>query len=129
MVSAYLSIPPSSSLVTVKILNAADMTVPAGYSFGPVSSPNEKLHCPAYCFLIEHYNGTTGHIDRVVFDLGVRKDVFSTGTPAMRRVLVEASPKFVVEKDIAEQLVAGGVSLETVGSIIWSHAHIDHTGM
>ena len=39
-----------------------------------------------------------------------------------------AGPVFDIKYDIADQLTAASISLESIDSIIWSHHHVDHTG-
>lgn len=42
---------------------------------------------------------------------------------------VEAAKAIVdIEHDVADQLKAASISLESINSIVWSHHHIDHTG-
>ncbi|KAF5379628.1 hypothetical protein D9757_009202 [Collybiopsis confluens] len=120
-----ISLPKSSSTVTGKALNLASPTtnIPAGLFLSPVKPRKEKLWSNDYAFLIEHPN--TGQ--KVMFDLGPMKD-FTKLAPAMQGLLAQAGFEMTVDADIAEQLDAGGVSLEQVHSVIWSHSHFDHTG-
>ncbi|KAJ7126443.1 beta-lactamase-like protein [Mycena crocata] len=117
-------IPPSDSVVDVKVFNVGSVTMP-GIVYGlilPALPGHETGHFPMYSFLIEHKNSQK----RLMFDIGMRMDIenfapsiagiFSTG-------LFEADPK-----DITEILEEGGIPLDSIDTVIWSHSHFDHTG-
>ncbi|KIK54087.1 hypothetical protein GYMLUDRAFT_100214 [Collybiopsis luxurians FD-317 M1] len=76
-----------------------------------------------YAFLIEH--STNGR--KIMFDLGPMKD-FSRLPPAMQGLLVQAGVEMSVDVDVVEQLKTGGVAIEEIDTVIWSHSHFDHTG-
>ncbi|KIK54098.1 hypothetical protein GYMLUDRAFT_63408 [Collybiopsis luxurians FD-317 M1] len=117
-------LPKSSSTVSVKVFNitSPNSTAPAGRFISPVKSGKERLYIAVYAFLIEHPNGR-----RMMFDLGLRKDL-SGYSPVLQRLLREGKFDMKVEADITEQLKAGGISLEQVDTVIWSHTHFDHIG-
>lgn len=79
------AIPSSDATVTVKAINAADNgTAPASMFLEPVLPGYERLPCAFYSFLIEHpTNGT-----RLMFDLGVRKDVANFAPPIGRTTAI-----------------------------------------
>ncbi|KIY63626.1 Metallo-hydrolase/oxidoreductase [Cylindrobasidium torrendii FP15055 ss-10] len=143
-----LNIPASNSTVIVKAMNLAgsDSCVPASFFLEPVVPGSEGIPKPPfYSFLIEH--STHG---RVLFDLGIRKDsatvsVDTAGSeiaavpketgfsPAMQGLLAywaSMDPKFkmTTNGDIAGHLKEGGVPLDSVKAVIWSHSHTDHIG-
>jgi len=120
-----IHIPASSSTVRVKLLEGVRRLVdPAQFYW---SSPagvttNENMDAPVWCFLVEH--ASSGR--RVMFDLGARMDL--DGQPQAVKNDVEMGMIMDVEKDVATQLKEGGVELESVEAVIWSHGHFDHHG-
>ncbi|KAK1226012.1 hypothetical protein PQX77_011030 [Marasmius sp. AFHP31] len=122
---SQITIPYSSSTVSVQAFNifARNSSLPAASFMEPILPGRDIMVIPAYSFLLEHTNGR-----RVMFDLGARKDV--DGYPPAVQESIKSSPGFnlVIEKDIVEQLTEGGVALESIDTVIWSHTDLDHTG-
>ncbi|KAF7322048.1 Metallo-beta-lactamase superfamily protein [Mycena kentingensis (nom. inval.)] len=120
---ALKGVPDSKSTVRVSRFNAGDLTA-AGIVDGiyrPVVPGHERLKGPVYAFLVEH--GTR----KLLFDLGTRKDV-ENFAPAVAGLF--ASGAFVLdgERDIIDVLGEAGIPLESIESVVWSHAHFDHVG-
>jgi hypothetical protein len=67
-----LNIPSSSSQVRVQLIDTTSKItgVPLAPFLEPPIKGHETLDCPAFAFLVTHESGR-----RVLFDLGVRKDV------------------------------------------------------
>ncbi|KAJ7275095.1 beta-lactamase-like protein [Mycena rebaudengoi] len=124
-----LGIPASAAIVTLKAFDvAADpnrTSLPASAFLQPVLPGHENLSCPIYAFLVEHGTGATAQ--RIMFDLGVRKDLENLA-PRLAAVFKSGIAAMPVDKDIVEQLTAGDISLETIETVIWSHSHFDHIG-
>ena len=80
---------------------------------------------PAYSFLVSHPSGK-----RILFDLGVRKDWQSAFPPSVLQEIT--NPDFgitaVQTTDVPEALVQGGIRLDDINQILWSHHHWDHVG-
>nr|GAT47775.1 metallo-beta-lactamase superfamily protein [Mycena chlorophos] len=116
-------IPASHSTVSVKRILVGNLTV-HGILPG-LFSPNlpgvDSLSLPMYAFLVEH------GAQKVMFDLGMRQDV-SGLTPAARELFTAGEFVEGIKMDVVAQLKAGGVSMEEIETVIWSHAHFDHTG-
>ncbi|KAJ3840967.1 beta-lactamase-like protein [Lentinula raphanica] len=120
-----ITLPKSPSTVSVKAFNIASpkTSIPAALFIHPVTPGRERLSSPDYAFLVEH----TSSGRKVLFDLGPMKD-FSKLPPAMQGLLGQAGFEMSVDVDITEQLKAGGVSVDEIDTVIWSHSHFDHTG-
>lgn len=120
----WLNVPPSVNTVRVRIIDATgNLAVPAGAFLEPTVKGHELLNGTTSCFLIENE-----HLGRkAVFDLGLRKDWWNLA-PKVRESLGQIAVSVKVDTDVAEVLQNAGVSLDQVNDIIWSHAHLDHTG-
>ncbi|KAL0577058.1 hypothetical protein V5O48_004939 [Marasmius crinis-equi] len=123
-------IPASTSTVSVRAFNVHtdNSRVPAAMFIEPVLPGRDLLEpVPAYVFLVEHVGGD-GKKRRIMFDLGTRKDQenFSPSTKEM----ASSIPNIVldVDKDVVDQLTEGGIDLESIDTVIWSHTHLDHIG-
>ncbi|KAL7906627.1 beta-lactamase-like protein [Trichoderma velutinum] len=120
----WLDVPPSVNTVRVRIIDATgNLAVPAGIFLEPAVKGHELLNGTTCCFLIENE-----HLGRkAVFDLGLRKDWWNLA-PKVRESLGQMAVSVKVDTDVAEVLQNAGVSLDQINDIIWSHAHLDHTG-
>lgn len=113
-----LNIPPSYQNVNVHVI---DTTVkidgPADFFLKPRLGNMDRLVANAFAFLIEH--PTTKQ--KVVFDLGVRKDANELSSPFWKGF----RENFVidVEKDVAEILQDNSVDLTSIEAIIWRCAN------
>ncbi|KAF4981415.1 hypothetical protein FZEAL_2763 [Fusarium zealandicum] len=123
---ASVNIPQSDNCVTVKVIdNGARITGPMSFFIDPPIldelQSKQKLFAPALVFLVEHQQSKR----RVVFDLGIRKN------PADYPPAVLAYHKaFEIQtgEEVFDILRDGGVDLDTIEAVIWSHHHLDHTG-
>ncbi|KAJ7695491.1 hypothetical protein B0H17DRAFT_1158938 [Mycena rosella] len=122
-----LGIPASSSTVTVKVFDLIDnpskVVASAAAFLTPVLPGHENLTCTVFAFLVE--NTTTGQ--RVMFDLGPRKDL-ENSVPYVAEAVKAGQMVMPVSKDIVEQLAEAGIEAESISTVIWSHSHVDHTG-
>jgi beta-lactamase superfamily II metal-dependent hydrolase len=125
--NAKIIVPPSSSTVTVKAFNSIarnpNNTLPAAFFVFPVLPGTENMDGDLLAFLIENPSKQT----RVMFDIGIRKDVQNL-TPSVLQLISDHGFKLDVEDDIPTQLKKGNISLETIEAVIWSHTHFDHIG-
>lgn len=111
-----LGIPSSTSTITVRAIDVSPgAIIPAAYFTAPVLPGREFMTVPCYAFVIEHASKDK----RVMFDLGPRKDT-ENYAPAILELLKPANGfKFEIEKDVTEVLVEGGISLESIQTVIW----------
>lgn len=125
-----LNIPPSQNTVSVSIIDTTShVRIAANRFFQPDIPGNETLRACCYSFLIRHRDpAKPSKHDTLVFDLGVRKD-FHNGPKVLVDMLSSMpSDALKVEKSVSTILEEGGVPLDSVGGIVWSHHHFDHTG-
>ncbi|KAG1804612.1 hypothetical protein EV424DRAFT_1474425 [Suillus variegatus] len=74
--------------------------------------------CPSLAFCLRHSKSNK----RVVFDLGIRRDIKEFAPAATERFLP------TVKQTVAESLEAGGVQPSSVDVVVLSHLHWDHVG-
>lgn len=74
----------------------------------------DEIHCNAFAFLVE--NPRTGQ--KLVFDLGVRKDWENLARPMVEGLLAMGF-RLHVEKGVSEILQEGHVALEDINAVIW----------
>ncbi|KAL4940198.1 hypothetical protein BDV06DRAFT_213669 [Aspergillus oleicola] len=81
---------------------------------------------PSLSFLLRHTNKQTNKKTRLVFDLGIRRNLSDYAEPiykhAMTRQPVSGIP------DVVESLEKGGLGPDDIDIIIFSHLHWDHVG-
>ncbi|KAJ6488464.1 hypothetical protein C8R47DRAFT_1046454 [Mycena vitilis] len=115
-------LPPSHATVDVKVFNVANVTANRpGVLLQPVLPAFETIQIPLHAFLVEH----TASKKRFMFDLGMRNDPLNLppkGSDLFRSGVYSVDPF----KDIAELLEEGGIPLQSIETVFWSHAHFDH---
>ncbi|KAF7304195.1 Metallo-beta-lactamase superfamily protein [Mycena indigotica] len=127
-----LGIPTSrtGATLSVKAFNIGNLTIGGTATVvHPVLPGRETTTVPMFGFLLERTIGTgpSAKTYQYVWDLGIRKDPENAVPPVAE--LFKAFPGALDEpKDITELLVAGGVKLESIEQVFWSHAHLDHIG-
>lgn len=122
--AALVSLPSGSTTITLKLINPV-MFGPGKVNrmMGPpVPGLDTFEEVPSISFLLEHPSGR-----RLVWDLGIRKD-YQNYAPKVASYIPSTGYSFRIDKDVAEVLRDGGVPLNTVEGIIWSHWHWDHIG-
>ncbi|KAI1087706.1 beta-lactamase-like protein [Rostrohypoxylon terebratum] len=120
-----LNIPASTSIVDVSIINT-EQTIRGlhpGRFISPSIPGHDYLGAPIYSFLIKH-----PVLNRsLVFDLGLRKDIWNW-PPVLIEEFKNANVNIIVPKHIREILDDNGVDTKSLEAVVWSHAHLDHTG-
>ncbi|OAL35982.1 hypothetical protein AYO20_04643 [Fonsecaea nubica] len=127
--SSSITFPPSNTAVRVRLVDTtAVMTVRAESFVKPAPPGHELLNLTCAAFLIEHPSSSPGSgPDRIMFDLGVRTDYWNYAAVLQARI-GSVIPSLRVDKGVPEILVEGGVGLDSISSVIWSHFHWDHIG-
>ena len=110
---------------TVHALDGGHLTVPE-HAFITPADPEAKTYVPSLCFLIQHTHASTSKTTRVVFDLGLRRDL--TLYPEVLQKHVESRRPISTEPDVVASLKSGGLTVDDIDTVILSHVHYDHVG-
>lgn len=104
--------------------SGAILDVPTSTFIKPVYQGSERLHCPAYVFLIKHTSGR-----QVLFDLGLRHD-WRNLPPQKVEAINKNGWRITAGKALEEVLAEHGIDVaqNAVDTVIWSHPHLDHVG-
>lgn len=105
-------------IITVHALSAGHFTLPEYQFISPVSKTSRRT-VPSLAFLIQHRSSDTEKVMRIVFDLGLRKDV-KRYAPAIRKHIESRLP-METEPDVVESLKKGGLGPDDVDFVIYSH--------
>ncbi|KAI1504555.1 beta-lactamase-like protein [Biscogniauxia marginata] len=127
--------------VTISALDAGHLTLPEPFFVTP-ADPESRPIVPSLSFLIQHPGRNKNDVTRIVFDLGVKRDL--TGyTPAQQAHAANRQP-IIVDPDCAASLRRGASEpkqddsstgeeplldpSKDIDVIILSHIHWDHVG-
>lgn len=119
---------PSSDQIYVKVaaMNGGFITLPEK-AFVANADPEKATTAPSMCFLIEHRASDTSKPERLVFDLGIKRD-HSKYLPATRKHITERQPVYS-SPDARSSLLSGGFNpAKDIDYIVLSHVHWDHIG-
>ena len=109
-----LNLPSSPNIVKVRIIDTTtSIRCKADYFLSPIVGGMSDLLCNAFAFLVE--NPRTG--EKVIFDLGVRKDWENMAAPMVERL--RQTFDIHVMKGVADILKDEDLNLEEINSIIW----------
>lgn len=112
---------PGQAFCNVSALEAGVLRLPCDY-FVTSAKKGEFLIAPSLSFLITHAH--TG--DRLLFDLGIRKDIENSIKPLIQRIDGMFKPS--IPQDVSEALARGGLTPTDITHICLSHCHWDHVG-
>jgi len=125
MSSAYLrqgppSPPETTSQATVQVfaLQAGHFSLPERFFVQPASQTACKI-VPSLSFLIVHQSQETNQTTRIVFDLGLRRDVKRYALPIQKHI--ESRQPMTTLPDVTASLAAGGLSPKDIDYVIFSH--------
>ncbi|KAL2410888.1 hypothetical protein ABEF91_000662 [Exophiala dermatitidis] len=132
MSSAYVrqappSPPESASEATVEVyaLQAGHFALPERFFVHPASETARRT-VPSLSFLIIHQDLETGRTTRIVFDLGLRRDISRYPVPIQKHI--ETRQPLTTLPDVTASLAAGGLKPDDIDYVIYSHVHWDHVG-
>jgi hypothetical protein len=112
--------PESASEATVEVfaLQAGHLTLPEQFFVHPASKTARKT-VPSLSFLIVHQDPETNVKTRIVFDLGLRRDVNRYAEPIQKHVATRQPLSTL--PDVTKSLAAGGLGPEDIDHVIYSH--------
>ncbi|KAK4947410.1 hypothetical protein LTR10_013778 [Elasticomyces elasticus] len=115
----------SEAIVEVYALQAGHFTLPERFFVHPASQTARRT-VPSLSFLIVHQDAVTNEKTRIVFDLGLRRDVKRYSEPIQKHV--ETRQPMETLPDVTKSLAAGGLSPDDIDYVMFSHVHWDHVG-
>ncbi|KAK0702223.1 beta-lactamase-like protein [Lasiosphaeris hirsuta] len=111
--------------VSLHALSAGHFSLPEEQFVRP-ASPGARKTVPSLCFLLQHICAASGDTTRIVFDLGLRRDVNRYSEPIQRHVTTRQPMS--TDPDVVKSLKAGGLTPDDIDVVIYSHVHWDHIG-
>ncbi|OBT53927.1 hypothetical protein VE04_05141 [Pseudogymnoascus sp. 24MN13] len=112
--------------VSVHALSAGSLTLPERFFVHP-ADPEARKTVPSLSFLIQHMNPSTSKITRIVFDLGIRRQI-SAYSPEIQAHAQTRQP-LTTAPDVISSLAKGGLKESDIDYVLISHVHWDHLGM
>jgi hypothetical protein len=108
----------ATAVVSVHALSCGHFSLPEYQFVHPV--PREaRRTVPSLAFLIQHLNQSTGKHTRIVFDLGLRRDVTRYAPPIQKHV--ETRQPMTTDPDVTKSLASGGLKPKEIDYVIYSH--------
>jgi hypothetical protein len=104
--------------VTVHALSCGHFTLPE-YQFVQPVSRDARKSVPSLAFLIQHQEPCTGKVTRIVFDLGLRRDVKRYAVPIQKHT--ETRQPLTTDPDVTQSLARGGLTPADIDYVIYSH--------
>ncbi|KAF1937130.1 Metallo-hydrolase/oxidoreductase [Clathrospora elynae] len=116
---------PATATVSVHALSCGHFSLPEYQFVHPVSQEARRT-VPSLAFYIQHLHPDTSKQTRIVFDLGLRKDVKRYAQPIQRHI--KTRQPMTTNPDVIQSLASGGLQPEDIDYVIYSHVHWDHIG-
>lgn len=113
-------LPPhvSEATVTVHALSCGHFTLPE-YQFVHPISRDARKSVPSLAFLIQHRDASTGTLTRIVFDLGLRRDVKRYPAPIQKHIATRQP--LTTDPDVTKSLARGGLKPFDIDYVFYSH--------
>ena len=112
--------------VSIHALQAGYLTLPEAFFVTPLENRTSRTRVPSLSFLIQHTHPVSLKTTRLVFDLGIRRNLSDYAKPlydhAMTRRPLSGEP------DTVTSLAHGGLTPSDIDFVIFSHLHWDHIG-
>lgn len=107
-----------AATVQVHALSAGHFTLPEEQFVCPSSHAARKT-VPSLSFLVQHTNSLTGKRTKIVFDLGLRRNIDRYSEPIRRHVATRQP--MTTHPDVVNSLAAGGLTPNDIDYVIYSH--------
>jgi len=111
--------------VSVHALSTGSITLPERFFISPADQ-EAKHTVPSLSFLIQHHS-PDGKATRIVFDLGIRRDLSLYPTPLQKHC--DGRQPITNDPDAVASLAKGNLSVDDIDYVMFSHVHYDHVGM
>ncbi|KAL5118800.1 hypothetical protein ACEQ8H_003303 [Pleosporales sp. CAS-2024a] len=111
--------------VSVHILSGGHFTIPEYQFVHPVSKEARK-RVPSLACLVQHQDPSTHQVTRILFDLGLRRDINRYAAPIQEHI--ETRQPLSTDPDVTKSLAKGGLQPDDIHFVIYSHVHWDHIG-
>lgn len=113
--------------VRVAALNGGFVTLPET-AFVTEPDPHKLSTVPSMAFLIEHVDPSTHKLERLVFDLGIKRDL-TKYIPATAKHILGRKPIYCTP-DVKSSLLNGRLEPNRdIDYVVISHVHWDHIGL
>ncbi|KAG0648547.1 3-hydroxyisobutyrate [Hyphodiscus hymeniophilus] len=116
---------PGQTYATVHALSSGFLTLPEHLFVQPAVEGNKNT-VPSLSFLIQHQDHDSGVLTRIVFDLGLRRELQNYPKPLQDHL--RTRHPLTTSPDVTESLDLGGLSTREVDLVVLSHVHWDHIG-
>jgi hypothetical protein len=115
--SSSIDLPSGQQPVTVSLINCVNFgpAIIKRFMAPPVPGLETFATSPSLSFLVEHPSG-----QKLIFDLGIRKD-YHNYSASIASYLPSTKYDIQVEKDVAEILQDGAISLSEINAVIWRY--------
>jgi hypothetical protein len=112
----------ADATVSVHALSCGHFTLPE-YQFVHPISRDARKSVPSLAFLIQHQDPSTGKTTRVVFDLGLRRDIKRYAAPIQKHV--ETRQPMTTDPDVTKSLAKGGLVPGDIDYVFYSHVRYE----
>ncbi|KAF5714320.1 metallo-hydrolase oxidoreductase [Fusarium mundagurra] len=123
--SPFTEMANPNATVELHALSAGHFTLPEYQFISPCEDGARKM-VPSLCFLIQHQSPVTNKTTRIVFDLGLRRDVNRYAEPIRKHT--ETRQPMTTDPDVVKSLKRGGLTPDDIDYVMYSHVHWDHIG-
>ncbi|EXK46400.1 hypothetical protein FOMG_00122 [Fusarium oxysporum f. sp. melonis 26406] len=114
------------NFVSIHALDSGWFSMPERYFVHPLEDQKARKQVPSLSFLIQHHDVEASMNTKIVFDLGLRRDI-TRYSPPIRAHIATREP-IDTSTDVVASLARGGLVPDDVDAVILSHLHWDHCG-
>jgi hypothetical protein len=107
-----------TATVSVHALSCGHFSLPEYQFIHPVSQYARRT-VPSLAFLVQHTNQNTCRKTRIVFDLGLRRDITRYAAPIQKHI--ESRQPMTTLPDVTQSLARGGLKPDDIDHVIYSH--------
>ena len=116
--SSFTEEPKHGGTVLVHALSAGHFSLPEEQFVSPCTEGARKT-VPSLCFLIQHRRPGSNKTTRIVFDLGLRRDVNRYSEPIRQHT--KTRQPMTTDPDVVKSLKRGGLTADDIDYVIYSH--------